>query len=306
MAEFGEPAMVEGTADMAQASVPVYDVRPAPGKGLGVFAKHHLKRGTPILIEKPAFSVPLPTEMFPGQGFKIEHMIASIEAGFESLSPDQKEEYLNLHEFHPSEGNSNLLMTIFTTNAYTMDDEHVGIFPKIARINHSCKPNTLNWWSVKTRRRIMYTSRDIEKDEEITVSYIPLLKTTMARQHRLKQYGFTCDCSACKSTEGDKRRVRMSDALDYLEQKQFSPTKKLSIKEKRISKSINLVNMLLAEGLPDYLAQAYHFAAVFNQQAGHLREAREWAMKELEMLQLAERGSEEALKAMEYLENLNT
>ncbi|TVY47566.1 SET domain-containing protein [Lachnellula occidentalis] len=298
--------MSEGTVEIAQAPVPVYDVRPAPGKGLGVFAKHHLKRGTPILIEEPAFSVPLPTEMFAGQGFKIEHMIASIEAGFESLSPDQKEDYLNLHKFHASEGNSNPLMTIFTTNAYTMDDEHVGIFPKIARINHSCKPNTLNWWSVKTKRRIIYTSRDIEKDEEITVSYIPLLKTTMARQHRLEQYGFTCDCPACKSSEGDKRRVSMSDALDYLEQKQFSPTKKLSIKEKRISKSINLVNMLEAEGLPDYLARAYHFAAVFNQQADHLGEAREWAVKELEMLQLAERGSNEAIKAMEFLDTLNT
>ncbi|TVY88815.1 hypothetical protein LAWI1_G005720 [Lachnellula willkommii] len=247
MAEFDDSAVSEGTAETAQASDPVYDVRPAPGKGLGVFAKHHLKRGTPILIEEPAFSVPLPTEMFPGQGFKIEHMTASIEAGFESLSPDQKEDYLSLHKFHPSEGNSNLLMTIFTTNAYTMDDEH----------------------------------------------------------HRLEQYGFTCDCSACKSSEGDKGRVRMADALDYLEQKQFSPTKKLSIKEKRISKSVNLVNMLEAEGLPDYLVRAYHFAAVFNQQAGHLRDAREWAMKELEMLQLAERGSEEALKAMEFLDNLN-
>ena len=231
-------------------------------------------------------------------------MIASIEAGFESLWPDQKEEYLNLHEFHPSEESPNPLMTIFTTNAYTMDDEHVGVFPKCARINHSCKPNSLNWWSEKTGRRIIYASRNIEKDEEITVSYIPLLKMTKVRQHRLEQYGFTCDCSACKSSEGDKRRVRMADALDYLEQKQFSPTKKASIKEKRISKAVNLIDMLKAEGLPDYLAQAYHLAAVLNQQAGHVREARDWATKELEILQLAERDSKEALEAMDFIDRL--
>jgi hypothetical protein len=244
-------------------------------------------------------------EMVPGQGFRILDMIASIETGFENLSSDQKEEYLNLHEFHfPSEESPNKLMTIFRSNAYNMGDNHVGMFPKCARINHSCKPNSGNWWSEKTERRIIYASRDIEKDEEITVSYIPLLKTTKDRQVRLQQYGFTCDCSACRTMDGDKRRVRISDSLDDLEQKQHSPSKKASINEKRISKSAALIDMIEAEGLPDYVARAFHLAAVFNQQAGHLQEAREWATKEWEILQMAELDSEEALEAMHFIGNL--
>ncbi|TVY83742.1 SET domain-containing protein [Lachnellula suecica] len=283
----------------------VYYVKQAPGKGLGAFAKHRLPRGTPILVEEPLFSVPMP-EMVPGQGFKILDMIASIEAEFGELLPDQKEEFLDLHEFHfPSEESPNKLMTIFRSNAYNTGDNHVGIFPKIARINHSCKPNSGNWWSEMTDQRVIYASRDIEKDEEITVSYIPLLKTTKDRQARLQQYGFTCDCSACNSLESDKRRVRISDSMDDLEQKQDSPSKKASINEKRISKAVKLVEMIEAEGLSDYLDRAYHLAAVFNQQAGDLREAIKWATKEWEILAMAEMDSAEALKALNFIQLLN-
>jgi hypothetical protein len=232
-------------------------------------------------------------------------MITSIEAEFKQLSSQQKEEFLNLHEYHfPSEENPNKLMTIFRSNAYNTGDDHVGMFPKIARINHSCRPNSGNWWSEKTDRRVIYASRDIEKGEEITVSYIPLLKTTKDRQARLQQYGFTCDCPACQSVESDKRRVRISNSIDDLEQKQHSPSKKAAVTEKRISKALALIEMLEAEELGDYLARAYHLAAVFNKHEGHMDKAVEWATKEWDTLQMAEFESEEALGAMKFIANL--
>lgn len=234
-------------------------------------------------------------------------MISNIEAEFDSLSSEQKDEFLGLHEFHfASEETPNKLMTIFRSNAYNTGGNHVGMFPKIARINHSCKPNSGNWWSENSNHRIIYASRDIEKGEEITVSYIPLLKTARDRQARLQQYGFTCDCDACNSLESDKRRVKISDSLDDLEQKQHSPSKKASIQEKRFGKALVLIEMIEEEGLPDYLARAYHLAAVFNKQAGHLQEATKWAMKEWEILQVAELDSEEALKAMNFVGSLKS
>jgi len=243
--------------------------------------------------------------MVPGQGFRILDMVNSIEAEFRHLSSEQKEEFLGLHEYHfPSEENPNKLMTIFRSNAYNTGDDRVGMFPKIARINHSCRPNSGNWWSEKTDRRVIYASRDIEKDEEITVSYIPLLKSTKDRQTRLQQYGFTCDCSACQSTESDKRRVRISNSMDDLEQKQHSPSKKAAISEKRVGKALALIEMLEAEKLGDYLARAYHLAAVFYRDAGHIKEAVEWAAKEWDTLQMAESNSEEALRAMDFITSL--
>jgi SET domain-containing protein len=92
-------------------------------------------------------------------------------------------------------------MTILRSNAYNTGSSHIGLFPKTARINHSCNPNAGNYWDEKAAERVIYASRDIEEGEEITVSYIPLLKPIKERQARLQQYGFTCDCSACQSEE---------------------------------------------------------------------------------------------------------
>ncbi|RDL38986.1 uncharacterized protein BP5553_03326 [Venustampulla echinocandica] len=281
-----------------------YEVKLSPGKGLGVFAVQHLHRGTKIIIEAPLVSVPVP-KMVPGQGFRILDMISSLETAYEVLSPKQQEEFLGLHDFRfPSEQDQNRLLTIFRSNAYNTGDSKVGLFPKIARINHSCSPNSGNWWSEKTDRRVIYAARDIEKGEEITVSYIPLLKTTKDRQARLEQYGFICDCAACQSSESDKRRTKIWDLLETLELKFRSPSKKTSTNDKRAAKAIHLVEMVEDEGLTDYLARAFHVAAVLSQQSGQLNAALEWAIKELEIHQLAEKASDEALKTVALIESL--
>lgn len=249
-------------------------------------------------------SIPMP-EMVQGQGFRLADMISHLEEAFQDLTAEQKDVYLSLHNFRfPSEGKQNKLLTLFRSNAYNTGDKHIGLFPKIARINHSCRPNSGNHWSENTGLRIIYASRNIEKGEEITVSYIPLLKTIKERQSRLQQYGFTCDCEACQSAAGDKKRMKILDLTNSLEQKVSSPSTKDKTNEKMISKSLSLVNMIEEEGLMDYLAHAFHFAAVFNQRRGQLHEAISWAEKELEIQRLAEIDSPEALTALELVENL--
>jgi hypothetical protein len=243
--------------------------------------------------------------MHEGQGYRVAEMLADIEKGFSSLSLEQQTEILQLHDHRfPNEENQSHLLTIFRSNAYNSGDDHIGLFPKCARINHSCRPNCLNFWSEKTSKRIIYTGRDIEKGEEITVSYIPLLKSIQQRQERLQQYGFTCTCSACQSSESSKRRVKIADALESLEQKVHSTSTKTALIEKRISKAIALIEMIEEEGLTDYLARAFHLAAVFNKQNGNLKVAREWAIKELEIHQWAEMDSAEALTTLEFIDGL--
>jgi len=250
-------------------------------------------------------------EMVEGQGFRINDMVAEIDLKFNLLSPEEQKEVEDLHDHRfPGDGASRLL-TIFRSNAYNTGDDHVGLFPKTARINHSCRPNCGNFWSEKNKERIIYAQREIKKGEEITVSYIPLLKSIKERQARLQQYGFVCDCSACHSEESSKRRVRISDLLDELEVKAVKnfrggEKKKMEIYGKLVRKAEKLVAMIDEEELGDYLARSFRLASVFSSRQGNSEIAIEWAVKELELHQWAELRSAESLATINYVEKLRT
>lgn len=268
-------------------------------------AARSLPRGTRIIVEDALLSVPMP-EMVPGQGLRLADMLTNVDAAFRRLSPQQQQDFLELHDHRfPKEKDQNRLITILRSNAYNTGDDQVGIFPKIARINHSCKPNSGNFWSEKENHRVIYAFRDIEKGEEITVSYIPLLKSIQERHARLYQYGFTCNCSACQSSESSIRRVKIADSIEILEQKAHLQSMKEKTIKKMIDKATSLVDMIEQEELGDYRAKAYHLAAVFHERKGDVVEAKNWAVKELDMHQLAEMDSMEALAAIEYIDDLS-
>lgn len=281
-------------------------MRPSAGKGFGVFATKLITRGTQIIVEEPLVSVAMP-EMVAGKGFKMMDMLSDLETKFQALSSEQQADFLQLHDFRfASEDKQSHLLTIFRSNAFNTGDKHVGLFPKIARINHSCRPNSGNWWSEKQGHRVIYAALDIQEGEEITVSYIPLLKKSSERQQRLGQYGFTCDCPACQSEPGesDKRRIKIAHLLETLEQRAYYPSKKAATNEKSIDKALSLIEMIEEEGLADYLHRAFKLAALFNKIGGHFEDAEMWARKALEILQWAEQGSIEAREILDFMESL--
>jgi hypothetical protein len=284
---------------------PNHEVRPSPNKGLGIFATQFIAQGSPILLEAPLVSIPMPSKIT-SQGFRITDMVSDITSAFGSLPLSDQNIFLSLHDHRfPSEQDQSHLLTIFRSNAFNIEDDRIGLFPKLARINHSCRPNAGNGWSEKTQKRVIYAMRDIGEGEEITVSYIPLLKPTSERQARLAQYGFLCDCAACKdeSGEGDKRRVRIGEWLDDLEGKVGRQRVKEEVGRKRIEKALRLMEMVEGEGLGDYAARAYRLVAVFNEHVGDLEEARVWAEKEQEVLGWAKKESDEALVSSEFIES---
>lgn len=97
----------------------------------------------------------------------------------------------------------------------------------------------------------------------------------------------------------------MASSFRMLEQKAHLKTLKEKGVERLLAKAMMLVDMFEAEELSDYLAKAYHFAAVLHEKKGELIKAKEWAMKELEIHQLAELDSSEALTVIEYIDDLN-
>jgi len=238
-------------------------------------------------------------------------MIPAIDSAYSSLPISEKEELLSLHNFRfesetvENDTLSHNIATILRSNAYNTGPAHTGIFPGIARVNHDCQPNAGNWWSMKSGTRIIYAMQDIEAGTEITVSYIPLLMTRQERAARLEQFGFVCQCTVCMAPEEhDQKRIRIAGVIADLKGKIERESNKRNVREKRLAKAEKLVDMVLEEGLADYLPLAYHLAAVLSKQAGNLGAAKRWALMKLEELNLAEKYSEEALEVTAFISNL--
>ncbi|KXJ89121.1 hypothetical protein Micbo1qcDRAFT_235460 [Microdochium bolleyi] len=231
-----------------------WEIRASPGKGLGVFARVPISRGTQLMTEAPLFAVE-PPEFYPGKGYKLDDMLAGISNEVGRLSEDDRAvfedcyEHLEEHEIaepeaftaetnddHQSDsvgsGEPAPLFThaqklrhmrIFRTNAYMLPDERSAMFPLVARINHSCAPNAANVWDDESGLRVIWASRDIARGEEIFVSYVPLLRDTPARRARLAQYGFVCGCEVCRAGDDgsgvkeDAKRRRLGRDLAEVE-----------------------------------------------------------------------------------------
>lgn len=81
---------------------------------------------------------------------------------------------------------------------------HSGVFLHSAMFNHSCNPNGVKIKVQDTTE--VRASRDIEKGEAVTISYLfPLMQSYVSRQLQLKkQFGFQCHCSRCGEHEQGK------------------------------------------------------------------------------------------------------
>ena len=79
-----------------------------------------------------------------------------------------------------------------------------GIFPNIARINHSCWANYQQAWNRTREKETAYAVRNIEPGEEITIAYT-IGGPSQERKSKLKDFfGFDCGCEIC-SLPGDKQ-----------------------------------------------------------------------------------------------------
>lgn len=245
-------------------------------------------------------TIPVP-EMVPGKGFRMDDMEKSISSAFAVLTPAQQTTYTRLHnhrfDFETPDSSkdedrrsTSHLMSIFRTNA-NINYEKIGIFPKIARINHSCRPNAGNAWSDSRNARVIYAYRDIEEGEEITVSYIPLIKSKKERNQRLEQYGFECTCEACaldaeKSKESDKNRWRISEGLEDLTTKVGDgKERKPETWDKMLQKAEKLYALVLKEEIWDYQFEIAELATKIAKKANDEKMERRWNMKADTILQ---------------------
>lgn len=267
-----------------------YTVKPSPGKGLGVFAEHTLETGSIIMREAPIITIKRPDHA-PGTAYPMSDISQLVHAEYDKLSKKEQEEVLSLTysvlsgDIAKYGNNLDHLGLIFRNNAYDTGSE-IGLFPKIARINHSCRPNAAYYWNEKLKRRFVYATREIEEGEEIFVSFISLLMTREERQKKLARYGFTCKCSACSQHpvdvyHSDKSREDISQAIQAFSSQMnlTAPTHPSAIRKarKNAESSLKLADMVQKEGLADYYAQTYRIAAISHARIGDWQKATLWA-----------------------------
>ncbi|KAF9870358.1 SET domain-containing protein 5 [Colletotrichum karsti] len=282
----------------------IWEVRPSPGKGLGVFARRKIPKHTIIIDETPLFTVD-PGSLVSGQGFAFDTIATAVDEAFERLNATARAAYLSCPENRDADdAKFSREALIFRTNGFTMAGGTIGIFPRIAKLNHACRPNAA---SVSVGgRRVIWAGRDIAAGEEVTATYAPLTETTEARRARLAQWGFTCDCQSCAARDGgegaaeDLKRVEMKRLTGLVEQElgrdEFGGDV-LPLAEK-------LVKLVEEVGLVDYLSKAYKYAAYSASRAGKYGAARKWAKKELKVHEIADAESVYAKQTREFLDSL--
>ncbi|KAK2053463.1 hypothetical protein LY76DRAFT_274506 [Colletotrichum caudatum] len=197
----------------------IYALRDLPGRGKGLVATEKISKGTRILSEEAVITI--------SELVGSERLRTSVYQQVEALSENQRRDFLSMHNIYPYSNAAEQYLGIFQTNslpAEAVGDEGA-IFLEACRINHACDNNAQKNWNEKIKRHTVHALRDIEKGEEITITYLGPLKNRKARQKALREkFDFTCLCHLCslppeQSQESDKRLEeihRLDRVIDQL------------------------------------------------------------------------------------------
>jgi hypothetical protein len=75
--------------------------------------------------------------------------------------------------------------------------EGIGIFERVAVMNHSCDPNCVTQFCSDWNAEVV-ALRDIAAGEEVAHSYIGVIRSFEERSQMLRLWGFKCVCRACR------------------------------------------------------------------------------------------------------------
>ena len=115
---------------------------------------------------------------------------------------------MSLSDCKAGENEEKSELGIWRTNNFALGRSHSkcsnGIFPTIARFNHSCIPSAEFCWNEKAGKQEIRAIRNIRAQEEITLCYFTsqwqLEDSDVRRHYLLEYYGFCCTCRACELT----------------------------------------------------------------------------------------------------------
>lgn len=226
----------------------LWEVRSTAHKGFGVFAKFPIPRGTRIFSEPPLLFIRPDQDAsnlyisslllaqkdrswllgLSTYATRESSVIRWTQAGWwtlKSVTGHLVDVVKGKERFSWSAWNVKEhvdILSVFRNNSFALGDKGIGtaVFRGISRINHSCVPNSQGNFHAEMGRFNVHATRDIEVDEEVTVSYLPEHGATReGRMGKLRGgYGFECGCPAC-DLDGDlgqdteTRRLYLQDLI---------------------------------------------------------------------------------------------
>lgn len=172
-------------------------LKDAPGKGKGLFATRPIARGECVHCEPPLFTTASLKDP--------AHFERDLGQIVRALPKEGQRAFLSLHNNNPG---SQPFTNLMRSNGYPLGpgSEVGGVFPVMARINHSCKANCQHAWDDRVGMQLIHAVRDIDEGEELSLAYHNG-GTTAERRATLKTYfGFYCECELCSLPPKAQRR----------------------------------------------------------------------------------------------------
>ncbi|KAI0070833.1 SET domain-containing protein [Panus rudis PR-1116 ss-1] len=156
----------------------VYEIRPSPIAGLGMFATEDIANVVQMAIDK--------------------------------LPPWSKEKFFSLAD---SQSSRPSLLGIINTNAIPLgalpgfSGMVGGVCLELSRINHSCCPNVTHRFDLQSFSVEARAIRPIARGTELFIPYVHILDSRAERQKDLRsKYGFTCTCPSCSLPTAEERK----------------------------------------------------------------------------------------------------
>ena len=289
---------------------PFFELRVVPGKGYGLVATQHIKRGTRNLEESPILALLAGANEQRDLSEHVERLTQAQSNQFFGLchcAEDVKKPtplHIRLRlQGRQYKGEALDAATedgmkthaIFKANAVKMGSKGqygTGVFALHSRINHSCLPNVHSAFNATLGKQTLHAIREIHEGEELVRSYVTEVGTAKQRAWALEHTDVDCECEACEGPSAsahEARRQRISElqrAIAIYENKRNdsgsvrvprNPAEALTVAE-------NLVVLFKEEGLVGMnLADAYRDCANYSLQQGDIAKAIDYAKKELEV-----------------------
>jgi len=226
----------------------LFEIQTIEGKGVGFVATKDIKRGTVIFTESPQLDLALEEK---GKIYDVEFnpiLLEKVVSSFNRMKKTDQEDYLklhnnfdNIHSLPPKKYSllkTELEMRRLSLNSIEANKEKAeemikifniygsnaflnGVYLKMSRLNHSCRPNAeiCSDSDVSKPLNIRAMSK-IEAGEEIFISYKFAL-VSMNRKERqeflIDRKHFVCHCRFCFEDSEDENDLKFYGMFRELE-----------------------------------------------------------------------------------------
>ncbi|KAK0634406.1 hypothetical protein B0T17DRAFT_513273 [Bombardia bombarda] len=293
---------------------PAYEMRDIANKGKGLVATRKIPRGEVLMVDSVALlaALEIPRKMKQEKGrLLFSRAVERLPRAGEILGlarSSSSDEGANAELEDGASMSAAFVEGVVKINSFTVEVGgmgYMGLFPRIARINHACHPSAYFRFDQHSLKSTIRAFRDIDAGEEITISYATFGLTRAERQHILHlNWGFECDCSLCTAPQDE---IAASDArrgeIKILREKVLREVEGMDFKE-AITLNRELYELIAKEELVSHMGDHYEVMARLHMGARDRAGAKKYAKMALVELKKYSGEGKEGKETIRELEEL--